>query len=493
MSTRILVVALAGVFLMPATAHAATYCVLKPSCPGGVAKPTLGDALAAADATEEVDDIQLGVGKFVGHWSHNSLRPVRISGVGPLTRITPDDADHPALTITGSYSTLSNVGIQIGAGAALHTGLRLTRGARGDRIVVSAETGANNGTGVKLGAGATFTRSDVILGGTVNSMTGVVADGDGVTISDVVVSAARGVRTVKDTLVQRAEIASAGGALTVDAGRTRVESTLLDVREGGVGVEAAGEADLSHVTIVGAGIPSRIAVLAKGAAQVTVRDAILAGMSITYSAAPQASLTLDHVVRDPAATATGIATDTDPITTLPEFTQAGNDPFALAPGSALVDTGSTVSLAAGESELDLDGDPRITDGTGDCVARRDPGAYETDAAPACPAPGPPTTGGAPVPAPEPPVVPAPVAETDEVDDAAPVITRLKLTRAKLTFTAGEAAKVTIKIKGTKTRTVTKTVKPGRNSIALRLRPGRYRVLIAVVDLAGNRTSLRRSL
>ena len=186
-------------------------------------KPTLADALAASDATVEIDDIELGMGKFAGHWSNNSLRPVRISGLGPLTRITPDDAAHPALTLTGSTSTVSNVGIQLGPGAALHTGLRLTRGARGDRIVVSAETGANNGTGVKLGAGATFTRSNVILGGTVDSMTGVVADGDGVTISDVTVTAARGVRVLKDTLVRRAEIASAAGALTVD-GRPRARS-----------------------------------------------------------------------------------------------------------------------------------------------------------------------------------------------------------------------------------------------------------------------------
>ena len=62
-------------------------------------------------------------------------------------------------------------------------------------------------------------------------------------------------RVLKDTLVRRAEIASAGGALTVDGGTARVESTLLDVREGGVGVEAVADADLSHVTIVGAGIP----------------------------------------------------------------------------------------------------------------------------------------------------------------------------------------------------------------------------------------------
>ena len=43
------------------------------------------------------------------------------------------------------------------------------------------------------------------------------------------------------------------------------------------------------------------------------------------------------------------------------------------------------------------------------------------------------------------------------------------------------------------RTINKTAKPGKNSVALRLRPGRYRVVLEAVDLAGNRTSLRRRL
>ena len=489
MPFRLLTVACAAVFLLPATAHAATFCVLKPTCPGGVSKATLADALAASDATEAVDDIELGMGKFVGHWQNGALRPVRISGVGWLTTITPDDDSHPALAITGSTSSVSNVGIQIGAGKALHTGLRLTRGAHGDRIVVSAATAANNGTGVKLGAGAALMRSSVILGGTVDSMTGVVADGDGVTISDVVITAARGVRVLKDTLVRRAEIASAGGALTVDGGTARVQSTLLDVREGGVGVEAMADADLSHVTIVGAGIPNRIAILANGTANVTVRDTIFAGMSTTYSVADQARLSLDHVVRGAAAQVSGVAADTNPSTVAPQFAEVGNDPFELAAGSALVDTGSAAPLAPGESEFDLDGGPRISDGTGDCLARRDPGAYETTGQTCVPAaeptPAAPVPTASPVATPEPaPPAPAPA------DRTAPTLSQLKLTRAKLTFTISEAAKVTVKVDG---RTINKTAKPGKNSVALRLRPGRYRVVLEAVDLAGNRTSLRRRL
>ena len=89
----------------------------------------------------------------------------------------------------------------------------------------------------------------------------------------------------------------------------------------------------------------------------TVRDAIFAGMSTTYSVADQARLSLDHVVRGAAAQVSGVAADTNPSTVAPQFAEVGNDPFELAAGSALVDTGSAAPLAPGESEFDLDGGP----------------------------------------------------------------------------------------------------------------------------------------
>src|SRR3954471_2231025 len=154
MPPRLLFVASAlATFVLIPSADAATYCVGKPTCEG-VAKLTLTDALIASDQTPEVDDIQIGIGEYPGHWQNAAGRPVRITGQGALTTIVPDDVDHPGLAISGAASTVSNLSVQLGQNAVFATALRLDGGARGDRIGVSNANGANNDTGVELGAGS---------------------------------------------------------------------------------------------------------------------------------------------------------------------------------------------------------------------------------------------------------------------------------------------------------------------------------------------------
>ena len=65
-----------------------------------------------------------------------------------------------AMTISGAASTVSNLSVEVGPSTVSTTGLRLTGGARGDRIRVTDANGANNGTGVELGAGSSLTQSD---------------------------------------------------------------------------------------------------------------------------------------------------------------------------------------------------------------------------------------------------------------------------------------------------------------------------------------------
>ena len=63
------------------------------------------------------------------------------------------------------------------------------------------------------------------------------------------------------------------------------------------------------------------------------------------------------------------------------FVNAADGDYHLKPSppSPAIDTGASAALAGDESPTDLDGNPRVTDGNFDCVARRDKGAYETPA------------------------------------------------------------------------------------------------------------------
>ncbi|MEA2167414.1 MAG: hypothetical protein QOF76_714 [Solirubrobacteraceae bacterium] len=60
------IVALAGA-TSASSAHAATYCVNLPSCPsGGIVKATVTDALTAANAADDADEVRVGAGSYSG-------------------------------------------------------------------------------------------------------------------------------------------------------------------------------------------------------------------------------------------------------------------------------------------------------------------------------------------------------------------------------------------------------------------------------------------
>jgi hypothetical protein len=204
------------------------------------------------------------------------------------------------------------------------------------------------------------------------------------------------------------------------------------------------------------------------------------------------------------------------------FVNAGLGDWHLKPGSPAVD-GAATALAAGESATDLDGNPRLLDGNGDCIARADRGAYElTGFEAACPTPQP-------QPQPQPPVGTQPT-------DPAPVLNRVSLSRAafatkgkkkgtKIRFRLSEKATVTMTVervlagrrKGKKcvaptrknrkakkcTRyakrgTLTFTARAGDNAIAFAgrlgkttLPPGTYRARLRAKDATG-KTSAERT-
>jgi PKD repeat protein len=67
---------------------------------------------------------------------------------------------------------------------------------------------------------------------------------------------------------------------------------------------------------------------------------------------------------------------TPAITAAPGFVNAAGGDFHLTATSSLIDAGTAGTGGADEPITDLDGNPRVLDGTGTCRARRDLGAYE---------------------------------------------------------------------------------------------------------------------
>ena len=66
------------------------------------------------------------------------------------------------------------------------------------------------------------------------------------------------------------------------------------------------------------------------------------------------------------------------------FVDALSEDWRLKAGSPGIDAGAPGALIAGESPFDLGGNPRVLDGDGDGVARRDQGAIEAAAKPYTP-------------------------------------------------------------------------------------------------------------
>ena len=141
-------------------------------------------------------------------------------------------------------------------------------------------------------------------------------------------------------------------ALAGSGADARLESVLVRAAAGGTALEACGGTlEARHVTVAGSG--DRAARACAGGT-VRLRDTIVAGSF----AAP-----LDGVVDPGDGTVFGGPGLVDAAGRLPA-------------GSPLLDSGSAAPLGPAEWPEDRDRLPRIADGDGDGVARRDPGAFE---------------------------------------------------------------------------------------------------------------------
>ncbi len=152
------------------------------------------------------------------------------------------------------------------------------------------------------------------------------------------------------------------------------------------------------------------------------------------------------------------------------FANAAAGDYHPVAGSPAVD-GATAALGSDEPATDLDGNPRVADGDGDCSATVDRGAYEAAGRPC--------------------VVVAP---------ALPVVDQVSLSRSHLRLRLSVDATVTVTVarllrKGrtAKAKTLRFTARAGRTRRAFssrQLRPGRYRLTV-VATAAGGRSAPKR--
>jgi hypothetical protein len=124
-------------------------------------------------------------------------------------------------------------------------------------------------------------------------------------------------------------------------------------------------------------------------AGLVVRNSVLTGyheaLRRSATAGSTANITTDYSDYTGPTTADsgpGSVTETNHLVAAPGF--VGATDFHLRPDSPLIDAGDLAALGAGESATDASGQPRITDGNGDCTARRDVGAYVFQPGPRAP-------------------------------------------------------------------------------------------------------------
>lgn len=157
----------------------------------------------------------------------------------------------------------------------------------------------------------------------------------------------------------------------------------------------------------------------------------------------------------------------------PGFVSELTGDYRLLAGSPAIDAGTTGGLAAGEPAIDIGGDPRISDGNGDGVARRDIGAFERLAPPA-------------VSPPPPPPPPSPVTPRLKLAKIAGTVRNRTL---RLRVTAGAAGRLVLVARNAAGRVVGRRVvarlSAGRGTVAVKLSArARTGPLVVVATLTG---------
>jgi hypothetical protein len=195
--------------------------------------------------------------------------------------------------------------------------------------------------------------------------------------------------------VQRVRMAFSGSGIFVSGGADMlVEDALLETRSRGTTAHTGASVDssgvdsslaMNHVTIAGAAGTGSVALhaTASGGSRtgLTFRNGVIDSYPIAIARSATGAGSVADVATDYSdytgtvqSSGGGGLSETNHITAAPGFVSA--DDFHLRPDSPLVDAGEPVPLDTDESPGDASGQPRVVDGSGDCVARRDVGAFE---------------------------------------------------------------------------------------------------------------------
>jgi hypothetical protein len=500
--SRILVPAATAATLVlsiPAVASATDYCV-GTSC-GGTDVNTLEEALTDAGKDSDADRVFLGEGTYQSVSSFGFMYkaggPVEIIGAGSgKTLLTAPLGAPGVLTLEGGGGTsVHDLAIQLPRYA---TGYGLWTQNAALRIDVGEATEQSHGrTGVVL-TGGKLEDSEARLAREPNAMAVEFSYGGG-TLRRSVVSAGTGVLSrYGGSTIEQSFVTGSDFALRALANVTTIRSTRVHtIGDHSTGIRAdtktaSTTVNADGVTVTGTPLPDVVGVSATNAiapdqsAHVKLTNSVvrMAGRSLVAESAPlgagDATVAASYSDYDPSfdmANGTHAHITETNVSNVGDAGFVGNSDFHLLPASKLVDAGDP-NAADG---ADFDGKPLVADGDGDGVARRDIGAYELSAI----APG---GGGG----------------TGATDTTAPVVSRVRATRARLRYTLSEPARVTIAIKRVvkrgghvRLRAVASLKRPGRqgaNAIRLRgrrtLRAGRYRAVISATDVAGNHSKPR---
>jgi hypothetical protein len=521
---------------LPSVAAATDYCVTPNMNCGQNNVGTFQDALDKAASVDDPDRIFLGADTYGpppgqdGFVYPASNAPVEIigSGRGQTTLTGREFGVEGVLDLFGGPgSSVHDLTIQIPRNVAANfTGLLTINTAQ--RVDVTEDTvQANPHQGAMLFQGGVMEDSNVKLESpqkTTAVLLGVPVQGTPPTLRGSTVSAATGVRIDGGGTIERSRVIGTNAAVVAAGNHSTIRDSFLTIT-GSFGTvlraNAAPNADTNvtadGLTIFASDMPD------------------IGGVAVSTGPAPSSNVHLtltNSIVRggfDPlSAFAGGPGTGTisasysdyDPSGNIEfggsakisesnvsnvgviGFSEETGREFALLPGSPLIDAGDP----AAPQGVDMHGDPRVADGNGDGVARRDLGAFELQPAPAAGPSGGGGPGGGPA-----------------ADTQAPLISGFRSSRSvfaiaragtpvaarvaqgtRLRYTLSEGARVTMKIqrrlagRPARYRAVGRLKRSGVSGLnrtrftgrigRRALRPGRYRVVITATDAAGNRSA-----